>query len=117
MLRPQDGPTRERKVLDGVWDFVLDAAGAGRRERWWTGPLVGSRSMPVPASYNDIVPGPTFRDHVGDAWYQRTVHVPAGWAAAASCCASTRPPIAAPSSSTTWRSSRTRAATRRSRST
>jgi hypothetical protein len=42
-------------------------------------PLVGSRSMPVPASYNDIVPSPTFRDHVGDAWYQRTVHVPAGW--------------------------------------
>ena len=79
MLRPQDGPTRERKALDGVWDFLLDAAGAGRRERWWTRSLVGCRSMPVPASYNDIVPSPEFRDHVGDAWYQRTVHVPAGW--------------------------------------
>jgi beta-glucuronidase len=66
-------------VLDGVWDFTLDAAGAGRREGWWTGPLAGSRMMPVPASYNDIVPGREFRDHVGDAWYQRTVHVPSGW--------------------------------------
>ena len=30
MLRPQDGPTRERKRLDGLWRFRLDPAGAGR---------------------------------------------------------------------------------------
>ncbi|WP_028642789.1 beta-glucuronidase [Nocardioides sp. URHA0020] len=79
MMRPQDTPTRETKSLDGLWDFVLDAAGDGRRDQWWRAPLVGSRSMPVPASYNDIVPSADFRDHVGDAWYQRRVQVPAGW--------------------------------------
>jgi beta-glucuronidase len=36
--------------------------------------------MPVPASYNDVVPDPAVRDHVGDAWYQTTVRVPRGWA-------------------------------------
>lgn len=36
--------------------------------------------MPVPASYNDIVPGTEVRDHVGDAWYSTTVRIPRGWA-------------------------------------
>ncbi len=36
--------------------------------------------MPVPASYNDIYPDETIRDHVGDAWYQTEVRVPASWA-------------------------------------
>ena len=79
VLRPQDGPTRERKCLDGLWRFALDAEGAGRREGWWTRPLEAARLMPVPASYNDIVPSPDYRDHVGDAWYQTDVHVPVGW--------------------------------------
>jgi beta-glucuronidase len=35
--------------------------------------------MPVPASYNDIAPEPALRDHVGDAWYQMTVRIPARW--------------------------------------
>ena len=36
--------------------------------------------MPVPASYNDIVPGRSLHDHVGDVWYQTTARVPRGWA-------------------------------------
>ena len=80
MLRPKDTATRERKTLDGLWSFALDADGAGRRERWWEGPLTGAREMPVPASYNDIYPEAAVRDHVGDAWYQTRVRVPAGWA-------------------------------------
>ena len=79
MLRPKDTATRERKTLDGLWSFALDADGAGRRERWWEGPLTGAREMPVPASYNDIYPEAAVRDHVGDAWYQTRVRVPAGW--------------------------------------
>jgi beta-glucuronidase len=80
MLRPVDTATRERKSLDGLWRFALDAGGAGRRERWWAAPLAGAREMPVPASYNDIFPGAAVRDHVGDAWYQTSFRVPAGWA-------------------------------------
>jgi beta-glucuronidase len=80
MLRPQDTPSRERKSLDGLWRFVLDAAGTGRAEGWWRASLTGAREMPVPASYNDIIPDVAVRDHVGDAWYQTTVRVPRGWA-------------------------------------
>ena len=80
MLRPQDTATRERRRLDGLWRFALDPGAAGRRERWWAGPLAGAREMPVPASYNDIYPDAALRDHVGDAWYQTLARVPAGWA-------------------------------------
>lgn len=79
MLRPQDSATRETKRLDGVWDFALDPDGVGRREGWWRAALPHARAMPVPASYNDVVPSREFRDHVGDAWYQRVVHVPNTW--------------------------------------
>jgi beta-glucuronidase len=80
MLRPQDTATRERKSLNGLWAFRLDAAAAGRAEGWWRGRLADAREMPVPASYNDIVPDLKVRDHVGDAWYQTVVRVPARWA-------------------------------------
>ncbi len=80
MLRPQDTSTRERKALDGLWDFRLDATGEGRAEGWFGGALVDATSMPVPASYNDVPADAAARDHVGDAWYQTTVRVPRGWA-------------------------------------
>lgn len=80
MLRPQDTATRERRSLAGLWDFRLDAGGEGRTGRWYDGPLPDARSMPVPASYNDVLVGAVGRDHVGDAWYQTTAWVPAGWA-------------------------------------
>ncbi len=35
--------------------------------------------MPVPASYNDIVPGRALHDHVGEVWYQTRVRVPHTW--------------------------------------
>lgn len=79
MLRPQDTTTRERKPLGGLWAFRLDAAGDGRRERWFEAPLAHTREMAVPASYNDIIPGTEARDHVGDAWYETTALVPRGW--------------------------------------
>lgn len=80
MLRPQDTATRERKSLNGLWAFRLDAAAAGRTEGWWRTRLAEAREMPVPASYNDIVPDLAVRDHVGDAWYQTSVRIPARWA-------------------------------------
>jgi beta-glucuronidase len=80
MLRPQDGPTRETKRLDGLWAFRLDPAGEGRDAGWWRSRLADAREVPVPASYNDVFADAAVRDHVGDAWYQTTVRVPRGWA-------------------------------------
>lgn len=80
MLRPQDGPTRELRSLNGLWDFALDPDGLGRNQEWWRAALPDASAMPVPASYNDILPDTAVRDHVGDAWYQRQVWVPRSWA-------------------------------------
>ena len=117
MLRPRDTPTRERKSLDGLWRFALDAEGVGRAEGWWRA-LPGAREMPVPASYNDLFPdagGPRPRrrrlvpdDGPGPARAGR---------ASGSSCASTPPRTGPSSGSTTRRSPSTRAATRRSRPT
>jgi beta-glucuronidase len=78
MLAPRDTSTRERKSLNGLWRFALDAAGAGRDEGWGNG-LPAGREMPVPASYNDVFPDARLHDHIGDAWYETSVRVPAGW--------------------------------------
>jgi beta-glucuronidase len=79
MLRPQDTTTRETKRLDGRWAFALDPAGAGRDEEWFAASLRDARTMPVPASYNDIAADAAVHDYVGDVWYQRAVRVPRGW--------------------------------------
>jgi beta-glucuronidase len=80
VLAPRDTATRERKSLDGLWRFLLDASGVGQHEGWERGLPLGAREIPVPASYNDIFPEPAVHDHVGDAWYETPVRVPAGWA-------------------------------------
>jgi beta-glucuronidase len=79
MLRPQDTSTRERKNLNGLWQFALDSAGEGRSGRWFSGALSDAREMAVPASFNDIAADAAVRDYFGDVWYQRTVWVPRGW--------------------------------------
>jgi beta-glucuronidase len=79
MLRPQDTATREKKNLDGIWSFRLDADSTGRDEHWYDGPLPGARDMAVPASFNDLLGDVAVRDHIGDIWYQRIVRVPRGW--------------------------------------
>jgi beta-glucuronidase len=79
MLPPRDTATRERKSLDGLWRFALDAEGTGRRHGWWERPLAGAREIPVPSSYNDLFPEAEVHGHVGDVWYQATMRVPRGW--------------------------------------
>jgi beta-glucuronidase len=79
MLRPQDSAARERKSLNGLWAFRLDAAGQGRGAGWFRSDLRGSREMAVPASFNDVVADMSLRSHVGDIWYQTRVRVPRGW--------------------------------------
>ncbi|GHE77246.1 beta-glucuronidase [Amycolatopsis deserti] len=80
MLRPTVNTWRDRRTLNGLWRFATDPGGAGRDQKWWQAPLPGSVEMPVPASYNDVIPDPAIREHVGDVWYQTDVPVPAGWA-------------------------------------
>ena len=80
MLAAQDTATRERKSLNGLWRFTLDAAGAGRDQGWQYCLPAGTREIPVPASHNDIFPDPDARDHVGDVWYETLARIPARWA-------------------------------------
>ena len=66
MLRPQDTSARERKNLNGLWQFALDQEAQGRSARWFSGPLSGARGMAVPASFNDIAADAAVRDYFGD---------------------------------------------------
>jgi beta-glucuronidase len=79
MLRPQDNAVRERKNLDGLWEFTLDPGGDGRAAGWFRGPLPSSRAMAVPASFNDLAADASVRSFFCDLWYQTTVRVPRGW--------------------------------------
>jgi beta-glucuronidase len=79
MLRPRDTSTRERKNLNGLWQFALDQAGEGRSGQWFAGPLPRAREMAVPASFNDIATEATVHDYFGDIWYQTSVWIPRGW--------------------------------------
>lgn len=79
MLAPRDSRTRERRSLNGLWSFRLDPDGIGRQDGWPERLPGDAREMAVPSSYNDIVPEPGVRDHVGDAWYSTRVAVPATW--------------------------------------
>lgn len=80
MLAVRTTPTRERMSLDGLWRFALDPDGVGRGDGWEHGLAPGAREMPVPSSYNDVVPDAAYRDHVGEVWYERSVLVPRSWA-------------------------------------
>ena len=79
MLRPQDTSTRERKNLNGLWQFALDPEVTGQVRELVSRPLPAAREMAVPASFNDIAADAAVRDYFGDVWYQRTVWVPRGW--------------------------------------
>jgi beta-glucuronidase len=79
VLRPRETATRERKSLDGLWRFALDAGARGRQEGWWRQRLPGAREIPVPASYNDLFAAAEARDHVGDVWYQTVARIPERW--------------------------------------
>ncbi len=76
MLKPRITPTRELIRLDGMWSFDLDTS---LGDQPWGSRLRTTRESPVPASYNDLFVDAAVRDHVGVAWYQRTVRVPRGW--------------------------------------
>jgi len=64
MLRPQDNAVRERKNLDGLWDFTLDPQGEGRAAGWFRGLLPDARAMAVPASFNELAADAAVRNFV-----------------------------------------------------
>lgn len=77
-LYPTPSETRIVHRLDGVWRFVADVTRRGFDEAWEASPLSGTVPMPVPSSYNDIIPDAHIRDHVGWVWYERTVTIATG---------------------------------------
>jgi len=76
MLKPQESETRDQRLLDGIWSF---SAGPDIDARPWTAPLENARDIAVPGSYNDQLADDAVRMHVGWAWYQREVRIPASW--------------------------------------
>ncbi|XP_074120071.1 beta-glucuronidase [Sminthopsis crassicaudata] len=86
MLYPRESPSRERKDLDGLWDFRADFSvdrNQGFRERWYQSPLRESGpvlDMPVPASFNDVGQDYKLLGFTGWVWYERQVMVPQSWA-------------------------------------
>ena len=76
MLYPVLTSSRLVSDLSGIWDFKLDN-GSGFDEKWFEKPLEEAMTMPVPASYNDLKEGASFRDHYGWVFYQRKISVPA----------------------------------------
>ncbi len=79
MLSPRESATRERQSLDGLWRFAFDTDRRGRSDRWWADRLPGTLEVPVPASFNAVLPGFAAHHYIGDVWYQRLVRVPRGW--------------------------------------
>ena len=77
MLYPILTSSRLLSDLSGVWNFKLDKNGTGFTEDWARRPLEESRTMAVPASFNDLIDEADVRDHWGWVFYQRTFAVPA----------------------------------------
>ena len=76
MLYPVLTDSRLMSDLSGIWNFKLDN-GKGFEEKWYEKPFTDAMTMPVPASYNDLKEGISFRDHYGWVFYQRYISVPA----------------------------------------
>lgn len=75
---------RARIDLDGAWQFQTDPQQRGERERWAAAsatPL--ARTIQVPGAWQaqgvGELAGILRHHYAGDAWYRRTVAVPAAW--------------------------------------
>ena len=74
MLYPVQTPSRLLCDLSGIWNFKL--GGETLDETLSDKPFSDAMTMPVPASYNDIKEGVSFRDHYGWVYYQRSISMP-----------------------------------------
>ena len=66
MLYPQANAARTLLDLSGIWSFRLKEGSP------W-------QSIAVPASYNDQVPDPDFRNYAGLSWYKTRITLPRLW--------------------------------------
>jgi len=78
-----NGAERARIDLNGQWQFRLDPHGEGEAGRWHSGEVSFPDSIQVPGCWQAQGFGERvgiLRHHyVGDAWYRRSVTVPADW--------------------------------------
>lgn len=85
MLFPVETPSRELKLLDGLWHFRADFSEnrlLGFEQQWYRQPLRESGptlDMPVPSSFNDITQEARLRDFIGWVWYEREAVLPQRW--------------------------------------
>ncbi len=75
MLYPQVNKIRNVLSLDGVWDFKLAGDDIAIEQLSSNSYFQDAIAMPVPASYNDIYPGKSFREHSGNVVYRRSFSV------------------------------------------
>lgn len=61
--------------LDGLWKFKIDD-GSASSEHWETGFPDDAEELYVPASYNDQREDQKYRNHTGEAYYEKTFTVP-----------------------------------------
>lgn len=76
LLRPQRNAHREVLDTSGLWRFQLDPREEGEAAGW-SRALPAPRPIPVPCSWNDLFDDA--KDHLGLAWYQTELWVPAAW--------------------------------------
>jgi hypothetical protein len=74
---------RARIDLDGTWSFRVDPTNSGEAEGWARAPELGGRQIRVPGAWQaqgvGEPRGALRHDYAGQAWYRRTVAVPAAW--------------------------------------
>ncbi len=78
-LYPRTTRTRWIEDLSGMWDFCFDPQREGEAAGWPKAGLPHPRTMPVPASFNDVFTDKESREYYGDFWYARKVFIPAAW--------------------------------------
>ncbi|WP_191016653.1 beta-glucuronidase [Treponema zioleckii] len=77
MLYPVMTSSRLLCDLSGIWNFKIDKKSSGFDENWAGSVLSESRTIAVPASYNDLFDEAEIRDHWGWVFYQRNFSLPA----------------------------------------
>ena len=78
LLYPRETVSRRVTSLDGFWNFKFDPKSEGVKAGWAKG-LKDAISMPVPASFNDILTDKDSREYCGDFWYEKDFFVPGEW--------------------------------------
>ena len=77
MLTPQTNTHRYTTSLDGLWSFRIQTS--TDESKSWINGFTTDRLVGVPASFNEQFTDYDTFNHMGFAWYSRTITVPAAW--------------------------------------